>query len=78
MDLFEQRLLAEGIRAIEGDSPALSTPASAKPTVAFEERLLQRAVALDSQLQISPLFSHFKGLTKNLFSLLSLLLFSTC
>ncbi len=75
MDLFQQRLLAEGIRAVEGDSPALSTPISEKPGVSFDKSVLQRALQLDSQLQISALFSHFKDLTKNLFTLLSVLLF---
>ncbi|MCW8994459.1 MAG: DUF2868 domain-containing protein [Psychromonas sp.] len=75
MDLFEQRLVAEGVRAIEGDSPALSAPVSRDAAMSFEERLLQRAVALDPQLQIAALFTHFKGLTRNLFAVLSLLLF---
>ena len=75
MELFEQRLLAEGLRAIEADSPALSAPVSAKPAVGFEERLLQRAVALDPQLQMASLFSRFQGVTKNLFALLALFLF---
>ena len=76
MKLFEQRLLAEGLRAIEGDSPALSVPVSEKLATSFEGRLLQRAVTLDPQLQITMLFSHFKGLAKNLFILFALLLFA--
>ena len=75
VDLFEQRLLAEGVRAVEGDSPALTASVLEKANSSFEERLLQRSVALDPQLQISALFSHFQGLTKNLFILLALFLF---
>ena len=74
MDLFEQRLLAEGIRAVEGDFPALSAPASTVPTGSFDKLLLQRAVALEPQLQITTLFLHFKGISKNLFTLLALFL----
>ena len=73
-DPFEQRLLAEGLRAIEGDSPALSAPLALQPTASFENLLLQRAVALAPQLHIAPLFSHFKGLTKGLFAFLAVLL----
>jgi hypothetical protein len=75
VDRFEQRLLAEGLRAIEGDSPTLSSSAPVKAANGFEDRLLQRAVALEPQLQISPLFLHFKALIKSLHRLLALFLF---
>ena len=77
MDLFEQRLLAEGLRTIEGDSPTLSAgaqPNSGQKQVNFEKALLQRALQLDPQLQISALFLHFKRLTSRLFTLLAVLL----
>lgn len=73
MSLFQQRLLAEGVRAAEGDYPA-STPILNKAESSFELLLLDRAKQLDSELQISALFTHFKVLTKNLFALLSVLL----
>lgn len=74
MDLFEQRLLAEGLRAIEGDSPTLSASTSfvsEQRQISFEKALLQRALQLDPQLQISALFLHFKRLTTRLFVLLA-------
>lgn len=74
MALFEQRLLAEGVRAIEGDIPVLSAKASNKLNQSFEERLLTRAQGLDNELQLSPLLGHFKILSKRLFSVLAILL----
>lgn len=74
MSLFQQRLLAEGVRAAEGDFPALPTTTFNKASARFELLLLERAAQLDQQLQISALFSHFKVLTKNLFALLAVLL----
>lgn len=73
VDLFEQRLLAEGLRATEGDSPALSAPLAVKPAASFENLLLQRAVALASKQKITACFAHFKGLSKGLFTLLAVL-----
>lgn len=73
MNLFQQRLLAEGLRAVEGDSPALDSPLLGNPSAGFEPLLLQRGQQLDDRLQISTLFAHFKVLTKNLFVLLSVL-----
>jgi hypothetical protein len=75
LSLFQQRLLAEGVRAAEGDYPVLSAPILNKAESSFELLLLDRAEQLDQKLQISALFNHFKGLTKNLFVLLSVLLF---
>jgi len=74
LSLFQQRLLAEGVRAAEGDYPALSTPILNNTDASFELLLLERAKQLDQELQISALFSHFKVLTKTLFALLSVLL----
>jgi hypothetical protein len=74
LSLFQQRLLAEGVRAAEGDYPALSTPILNKAETRFELLLLERAKQLDQTLQISALFTHFKRLTNNLFALLSVLL----
>jgi hypothetical protein len=74
VELFEQRLLAEGVRAIEGDSPSLSTKVLSKSNQSFEERLLTRAQSLDIELQLSPLLGHFKALSKRLFSVLAILL----
>ena len=74
MELFEQRLLAEGIRAIEGDAPSLSTKSLSNSNQSFEERLLSRAQGLDIELQLSPLLGHFKVLSKHLFSVLAILL----
>lgn len=73
MSLFQQRLLAEGVRAAEGDYPALFSPALNKAEASFELLLLDRAQQLDQKLQISTLFSHFKRLTNTLFVLLSML-----
>ena len=73
MSLFQQRLLAEGLRAVEGDYPTLDSPLLGNPGVGFEPLLLQRGQQLDDRLQISTLFAHFKVLTKNLFVLLSVL-----
>ncbi|MCG6200214.1 DUF2868 domain-containing protein [Psychromonas antarctica] len=73
MSLFQQRLLAEGVRTVEGDYPTLDSPSLGKAGAEFETLLLQRAQHLDGQLQISGLFSHFKALTKKLFILLSVL-----
>ena len=75
MEQFEQRLLAEGLRAIEGDSPTLLVSENVQSVFSFEGQLLQRARALDPQLHISPLFQHFKGLTKTLFSVLAICVF---
>jgi len=74
LSLFQQRLLAEGVRAAEGDYPALTTPILNKAETGFEPLLLERAKQLDQGLQISALFSHFKLLTKTLFALVSVLL----
>jgi hypothetical protein len=74
LSLFQQRLLAEGVRAAEGDYPALSAPPLSNADADFELLLLDRAKQLDQELQISVLFTHFKALTKNVFILLSLLL----
>ncbi|ABM05178.1 conserved hypothetical protein [Psychromonas ingrahamii 37] len=74
MSLFQQRLLAEGVRTVESDYPALSAPILNKAEASFELLLLDRAKQLDQALQISTLFTHFKALTNNLFALLSVLL----
>lgn len=74
MSLFQQRLLAEGVRAAEGDYPTLPSPGLNKAETSFELLLLERAKQLDPELQISALFTHFKLLTNNLFALLSVLL----
>jgi len=72
--LFEQRLLAEGIRAIEGDVPSLSIKASSKLNQSFQEAVLTRAQDIDKTLQLSPLIAHFNALSKRLFSVLAILL----
>jgi len=74
LSLFQQRLLAEGVRAAEGDYPALTTPMLNKAETSFEPLLLERAKQLDQGLQISALFTHFKLLTKTLFALFAVLL----
>ncbi|WP_022940356.1 DUF2868 domain-containing protein [Psychromonas hadalis] len=75
MTLFESRLLAEGLRAIEGESPTLSTCITENNGSGFETLLLDRAKLHDKKLQISIRFTHFKKITKNLYTLLALLLF---
>ena len=75
MSLFESRLLAEGLRAVEGDSPSVSTCVDKSSESDFESLLLKRAQQRDQALQISVLFSHFKRVVKNCYALLSLLLF---
>lgn len=75
MTLFESRLVAEGLRAIEGESPTLSACLDKSNGSNFESLLLERAKQQDQKLQISVRFAHFKKITKNLYSLLALLLF---
>ena len=74
MALFEQRLLAEGIRAIEGDVPSLSMKASSELNQSFQEAVLTRAQDIDKTLKLSPLLMHFNALSKRLFSVLAILL----
>lgn len=74
MTLFQQRLLAEGVRAAEGDDPVLSSPRLNRAKAGFESLLLARAQQLDQKLQISALFSHFNSLMQGLFALLAVLL----
>lgn len=71
MDLFEQRTLAEGLRAIEGESPNLSISSSYTEQDTFESRLLQRVALLDSKLKLSSVLVRFKAVSRNLFILLS-------
>ena len=68
MSQFESRLLAEGVRTIEGASPELLTYTNQSSEKSFEGLVLDRANQQDPQLQVSPLFSHFKKLTKNTMS----------
>ena len=76
---LESYLLTEGVRAIEGDSPALSMQPSKlmqpskQDKLSFQALILQRTSLLDKQLQIKPLFTHFKRISKNLFNLFALL-----
>lgn len=77
---LESYLLTEGVRAIEGDSPALLMQpsellmkTSKQNKVSFQALILQRASQLDKQLQIKPLFTHFKRINRNLFNLFALL-----
>ena len=73
MASFEQRLLAEGIRTIEDDTPKLSLDRPANQSSSFEKQLLQRALSIDNKLGISALLLHFKHATRTLFVLASLL-----
>lgn len=75
MKLFESRLLAEGVRAIEGHSPTLSTCAQKAKEQSFETLLLARAQEKDQKLEISVLFTHFKKVISNVYLLLALLVF---
>jgi len=72
---FESRLLAEGVRAVEGESPSLSTSISNAQSSSFEKLLLLRAKHDQNSPQISALFSHFHKVTKNLYSLFAFILF---
>jgi len=72
---FESRLLAEGVRTIEGASPEQLTHTNKSNEKSFEALVLDRANQKDHQLQISSLFSHFKKLTKNFYRLFACLLF---
>jgi len=72
---FESRLLAEGVRTIEGASPEQFTYTNQSNETSFEALVLDRANQHDHQLQVSPLFSHFKKLTKNFYRLFACLLF---
>ncbi|WP_157600995.1 DUF2868 domain-containing protein [Psychromonas ossibalaenae] len=75
MNRFQQILLAEGVRAVEGDSPSLAEHAEDKSALSFEQLVLYRAGQLDLRLQISPLFVHFKRLFVNLSFFLFFVLF---
>ncbi|WP_051302881.1 DUF2868 domain-containing protein [Psychromonas aquimarina] len=75
MNLFQQILLAEGVRAVEGDSPCSAEHAEDQSSLSFEQRLLRRAAQLDLRLQISPLFAHFKRLFTNLSFCLCFIIF---
>lgn len=73
MATFEQRLLAEGIRIIEEETPKLSVDTIDNQSVSFEELLLQRSKLIDKKLDISSLFAHFKRATRSIFFIFSLL-----
>ncbi|MCP4323258.1 MAG: DUF2868 domain-containing protein [Psychromonas sp.] len=75
MSLFESRLLAEGVRAVEGESPILSTITPKSQVSSFESLLLLRAQHDKNSAYISALFSHFNKVSKNLYTILALLLF---
>ncbi|MEH6451888.1 MAG: DUF2868 domain-containing protein [Psychromonas sp.] len=73
MATFEQRLLAEGVRIIEEETPELSVDTLDNQSVSFEQLLLQRSQLIDKDLDISSLFSHFKSATRTIFFIFSLL-----
>lgn len=75
MSLFESRLLAEGLRAVEGASPTRSTFSGNTQGSSFESLLLKRAKRDQNRLLISAQFIHFDKVTQNLFRLLALLVF---
>lgn len=76
MSQFESRLLAEGVRTIEGASPNQTINSSQSNEKSFESLVLDRAHEQDINLQVSPLFEHFSKLTKNLYRLFAILMFT--
>lgn len=75
MSQFESRLLVEGMRAIEGALPNQTTHLKQSSEKSFEALLFERAIELEPKLQQKTLFSHFKKLTKNIYTLLACILF---
>ena len=75
MSQFESRLLAEGVRTVEGASPNQTTYPHQSNEKNFECLVLDRAHEYDTKFQISPLFEHFNKLTKNFHRLCALLMF---
>jgi len=75
LSLFRARLLTEGIRVIEGESPIQSTYSSKSKSATFEQLLFERTNIHKQSSEINSLFSHFDRLLKNFYRLFALLLF---
>jgi len=74
MTLYQQRLLAEGIRIIEKTSPSHHFNAD-YDSLTFEKALFKRAKLADLRYQISPTFEHFQRLFTLFCSLLAVFFF---
>lgn len=72
MDLYQNRLLTEGIRIIEKTSPSNSFNADYS-ALNFEDALLKRTQLAELRYQIRPIFIHFQRLVKLFCSLMCLL-----
>lgn len=75
MSQFKSRLLAEGVRAIEGVTPQQTITLPESASTSFQSLLLARASAFDSEQAISQLFSHFERMTRHVLRVFGLLMF---
>lgn len=73
MDLYQNRLLTEGIRIIENTSPSTKFNADYS-ALNFEDALSKRTQLAELRYQVNPVFQHFQHLVK-LFCALMCLLF---
>ena len=74
MDLYQHRLLTEGIRIIEKTSPSTRFNADYS-TLNFQDALLKRTKLAELRYQVAPVFNHFKHLVKLFCGLMCLLFF---
>lgn len=74
MSLYHKRLLAEGIRIIEGAIPSASFNADYS-SLSFQQALDKRTQLADLRYQVSPIFTHFKRLLKLFSGLMAALFF---
>jgi hypothetical protein len=75
LKLFDNRLLAEGLRAIEDNSLTLPACIKISEEKSFESLLLERAESHEQSSAIESLFLHFKKVISNIFSLLFVFVF---
>ena len=74
MDLYQTRLLTEGIRIIEKTSPSNNFKADYS-TLSFEDALVKRTQLADLRYQISPVFKHLEKLLTLFLGLMCVLFF---
>jgi len=72
VDQYQQRLVTEGIRVIENDSPADSFNADYSE-LSFDSALAKRTQLAELRYQVAPVFMHFKQLFKRFSVLVSLI-----
>ena len=68
---FESKLLCEGIRSLEKNTPKLELGAL-QTAQSFEKRLFQRASRIDNRLEITAQHLHFNKIKKAIFTLITL------